>query len=126
MVDTVLGELSVSGTETVPVFNKIDLIENDALFLALKSRFPGSVFVSAQEGTGLRELREAMRTSVMKGQKVLTMEFGPETGDLLREIYRHATILDTRESGDGIRLTFMISAPLAGKFGLDVKNSPSG
>ncbi len=121
VVDTVLGELSVSGTETVPVFNKIDLIENDALFLALKSRFPGSVFVSAHEGTGLRELREAMRTSVMKGQTVLTMEFGPETGDLLREIYRHAIILDTRESCDGIRLTFMISIPLANKFGLDAK-----
>jgi len=126
VVNTVLAELSASETETILVFNKIDLVENSAMIAALQSRFSKSVFVSASAGTGLGELREAMRASVMREQVVLTMEFGQKESDLLREIYRYGIILDTRESGDGIRLTFMIPASLAGKLGLGTKRPSSG
>ena len=42
---------------TVLVFNKTDLVTDEALLYALPIEFPGSVQVSAQTGAGLKELR---------------------------------------------------------------------
>ncbi len=122
VVKNVLGELGSAGTETLIVFNKIDVLENDSLIKALRSRFPAAVFVSAYKGTEIDDLIDAIKATVMRNRFVCTMEFSPNEGQMISEIYRHGTIIETRESGDKVALSFSIPVPIAKKLGLYKKS----
>jgi len=60
-VEAVLQELGVSSTPTVLVFNKVDLVEDDAVLYGLRASYPGSVLTSAVTGQGVDELLERLR-----------------------------------------------------------------
>ena len=118
IVKNVLIELGIYGTDVVMIFNKIDLLHNDSLIKALRARFPSAAFVSAHNGTGIEELKETMLKFVMKNQFMFTMDFSPHDSTLISEIYRHGTVIETKNSGDKINLTFTIPFPIAKKLGL--------
>ena len=67
VVDQVLDELGVNDQPKLLVFNKIDLLEHDAL-LALQERIaalvPSSVFVSTVTDGGLEPLRRALTSAI--------------------------------------------------------------
>ncbi|MCE5252483.1 GTPase HflX [bacterium] len=118
VVMKVLADLGVSETNTIPVFNKIDMLENETLLTGIRARYPTAVCVSSVTLSGIDDLKEAMRASVLRNNLMLTMEFGPGDGPLLSAVYRHATVLETKEAGDRISLTFTIPASLAKKYGI--------
>jgi len=122
VVKNVLCELGSSGTDTMIVFNKIDALQDDSLITALSSRFPSAEFVSAFKGTEIENLIDAIKAAVMRNRFVCTMEFSPNDGKLISEIYRHGTIIETGESGNKVSLTFSIPVPIAKKLGLYAKS----
>ncbi|MFC1608311.1 GTPase HflX [Candidatus Latescibacterota bacterium] len=117
VVQDVLTDLGVAETETVKVFNKMDRCENKALPDALRFSFPDAVFVSAARKTGLDELREVIRSAVMKGYIIHTMVINDETSGMLPDIYRYGTVQKSEEEGDEVRLTFTLPIPIAKKLG---------
>ena len=119
VVNSILADLGVSETETIEVFNKIDLLEDNNISDGLQARYPTSVIISAEHGTGLDILEDAIRASVMKGQLLRTIKFGTGNGRLLGEIYKHGTILKTEGLDDEIVLTFMIPVKYAKKLGIE-------
>ena len=118
VVNNVLADLGASETKTIKVFNKIDLLENSTLSDGLHARYQSAVFISAEHGTGLDVLEDAIRSSAMKGQLLRTMKFGTGKSGLLGEIYKYGTILNTDGLDDEIVLTFLIPLKYAKKLGI--------
>ncbi|MBN1293856.1 MAG: GTPase HflX [Candidatus Latescibacteria bacterium] len=122
VVKTVLSDMGASETDTVMVFNKIDMVKNEALLKAMQSRFSSALFVSAHDGTGIEELKEKLKYFMLRGQLTLTMAFGPHNNKLLSEIYRYGNVIDSKENGDTVNITFNIPVPIAQKLGIPPKN----
>jgi len=100
------------------VFNKIDRLGSPAQPDGIAARYPNTVFVSARDGEGIEELKAAIAQSALRKRVVLTLELGAENAGIISDIYRDATILETRESGDSVTLTVSIPRSLAQKHGL--------
>jgi GTP-binding protein HflX len=60
--DKVLRDLGALSTPTVLVFNKIDLVSDDAVLYGLRASHPGAVLAAAVEGAGVEEIRERIRS----------------------------------------------------------------
>ncbi len=122
VVNRVLSDLGVTGTPRLTVFNKIDRMESEAVVRALRSRFPDAVLLSAHTGLGMDALKQRLREIVLSGWVTITREFGPEDGRLLGEVYRYATILETTDAGNIIRLTFTLPVSVAQRLKMKDKN----
>ena len=60
IVEGVLKEIGADTKPKVMVFNKLDRIFNEEI-VRLRERYPDVLFVSAKEGTGIKELKEYLR-----------------------------------------------------------------
>jgi len=59
-VETVLNEISANDKSKVLVLNKLDRLFNEEK-IRLAEKFPEALFVSAKEGTGIKELKEYLK-----------------------------------------------------------------
>ena len=121
IVDNVLKDLDSSDKQTVLVFNKIDCIEDISFIDSIRARYPSSVFTSAKSGVGIEELKNTIKNIALKGRITISMEFGPEDGNLLKDIYRYGTIIETHGNKDSFILTFNIPESVAKRLGLSEK-----
>ena len=91
VVDQVLDELGVNDRPKLLVFNKIDLLDHDAL-LALQERIgalvPSSIFVSTVAEGGLEPLRRALASAIRQRRPLAEIRMSPSDGKLLAEIHR--------------------------------------
>jgi GTP-binding protein HflX len=102
-VRAVLGELGAgeaAGQRVLEVWNKIDMLPDDAReFLAARARRDGAaVAVSATTGEGIERLTERLAALVDEGP-LLTIALPASDGEGLAWLYRHGRVL-SRESGD--------------------------
>ncbi|MBT4483946.1 MAG: GTPase HflX, partial [Candidatus Latescibacteria bacterium] len=118
VVNNVLIDLGSSETETIMVFNKIDILKNTAELKILEKRYPDAVFLSAKYGNGSEELKASLINKALKDRLKLTMEFGPEDSLKMRDVYRYGTVLETRSNGGTLELTFTMSISQAEKLNL--------
>jgi GTP-binding protein HflX len=118
VVDEVLAELDVAGRETLLVFNKIDLLDHDAL-IALQTRMRDvdapSVFVSALTDGGLEPLRRALSSVVRAKRPLTTISMSPSDGKLIAEIHRQGEVLSQRMEGDRLVFEARVDEALAGR-----------
>ena len=117
VVEEVLDSLESSSIETIIIFNKIDCIKNTAFLEAVKSRYPSSVLISAKKQIGIEDLIISIKEAEQKGKIKITMEFGSRNRNLMRDVYRYGTILETHGDGDSVKLTFTIPVSMARKLG---------
>ena len=122
VVQNVLTELNAAETETVLVFNKIDVLEEKTRVEALKSLHPSAVFVSAADGTGIDGLRKVLSSSLMNGQLMQTVQFSPSDSKLMSDIYRYGTVFETEVLGEKIKMSFTIPYSIAKKLGIQDNN----
>jgi GTP-binding protein HflX len=118
VVNQVLSELEVSGRETLLVFNKIDLLDQESL-IALQTRMRDadapSVFVSALAEGGLEPLRRALSSMIRAKRPMTSISLSPGDGKLIAEIHRQGEVLDQRMEGDRLVIKARIDAVLAGR-----------
>ena len=118
VVNQVLSELEVSGRDTLLVFNKVDLLEHEAL-IALQSKMreaeTPSVFVSALAEGGLEPLRRALSSMIRAKRPMASISLSPADGKLIAEIHRQGEVLDQRMEGDRLVIRARIDAALAGR-----------
>lgn len=62
--ESVLRDLGALSTPTVLVFNKIDLVSDDAVLYGLRVSHPGALLAAANEGTGIEELKDRVRSGL--------------------------------------------------------------
>jgi len=127
VVEEVLDELGVNDRPKLLVFNKIDLLDHDAL-LALQDRIgslvPKSVFVSTVTEGGLEPLRRALTSALRERRPLSEIRISAADGRLLAEIHRSAEVVDQRMDGEELVLEARVDEALAGKLrrgGADVR-----
>jgi len=118
VVEQVLEELGVGERPRLLVFNKIDLLAEEAL-LALQERIgrlvSDAVFVSAMVEGGLEPLRRALSAAVRARRPLAEIWLSPADGKLLAEIHRQGEVLDQRTEGDRLVLRARVDEALAGR-----------
>jgi len=118
VVNQVLSELEVAGRDTLLVFNKVDLLEHEAL-IALQSKMrdagTASVFVSALAEGGLEPLRRALSSMIRAKRPMASISLSPADGKLIAEIHRQGEVIDQRMEGDRLVIKARIDAALAGR-----------
>jgi GTP-binding protein HflX len=116
-VRKVLTEISGDTGAELPrellVINKIDAA--DPVVLAqLRAALPGAVFVSAQSGEGIENLRERM-TELLTADDVTVTAVVPYTrGELLSRIHVEGAALETEHLDAGTRVVARVPRALAG------------
>jgi hypothetical protein len=88
------------------VFNKIDLLQEDAL-LALKALYPDAWFVSSKTKQNIDELVQAIISSLKKlrGEKTMVVPYGQE--QTLTRLYKNGQIIARADKDDGIHITYV-------------------
>ncbi len=128
VVSQVLDELEVSDRPTLLVFNKIDLLDHDAL-LALQERIgalsPSSIFVSSVTEGGLEPLRRALASSIRSRRPLTRILMSPSDGRMLAEIHRTGEVIEQRMEGERLLVEARVDDVLAARLrrsGADVSN----
>ena len=103
-VDEVLKELDAFERPTLMVFNKVDLLENEEYTQLFRNKYPDSLAISAQNGTGLEALKDllAERFSTQDVEVSLTLSY--QDGKALDYLYKHGEVFDTDYQGESIRV----------------------
>jgi len=118
VVDQVLDQLGVKDIPKVLVFNKIDLLEHEAL-LALQDRIgalvPSSVFISSIADGGLEPLRRTLSASIRTRRPLRNIFLSPSDGKLLAEIHREGEVLGQRMEGERLLVEARVDEALAGR-----------
>ncbi len=118
VVEQVLDELDVNDRPALLVFNKIDLLDEQAL-LALQERIanlvPAAVFVSTVTDGGLEPLRRALLSAARTRTPLSEIRMSPADGRLLAEIHRGAQVVEQRMDGEQLVLEARLDDALAGR-----------
>ncbi|MDB4885343.1 MAG: GTP-binding protein HflX [Gemmatimonadetes bacterium] len=118
VVDQVLMDLELHEQPVLLVFNKIDLLPEDAL-LAMQERVtalvPNAVFVSSTSDDGLDPLRRALRHAMRARRPVAEVWLRSGDGRLLAEIHAQGEVLDTRQEGEQIVIRARLPERLRGR-----------
>jgi len=91
-VRQVLEEIKAADVPSLLVYNKIDLLPPEELEL-LKQERTSRLMVSATQGTGLRELLEAVEQRVALSRSMVTLRVPVARGDIVAGLHRRGRIL---------------------------------
>ena len=93
VVRETLGELGVADKPLLPVFNKVDRLEEPELLNALRSRFPEAAFVSALRGIGLGDLKERLLEVIERDFVERTAYVPVAEAKTIARIHREAEVM---------------------------------
>jgi GTP-binding protein HflX len=105
----VLGELDVADRPTMLVFNKNDLLDDRARREYLMGTYPDAVWLSAETGEGLEDLRWAIYNHLEGDRLTLVVQIPQREGKLLSELYRIGEILHTDYKGNDVLMEVKLS-----------------
>lgn len=110
----------------VEVYNKIDLLDEDARsalrFEASERAFPG-VLISAVTGEGLDDLAAEVARRIARTKVDISASIDPANGAAIAWLYRHGEVLDRSDSETAIDLTVRMSPADAGRWEKEVTRS---
>ena len=127
VVDQVLLDLGLHEQPVLLVFNKTDLLSEEAL-LALQERVtalvPNAIFVSCATPEGLDPLRRALRHAMRARRPVAEVWLTASDGRLLAEIHAQGEVLDQRQEEEHTVVRARLPEKLRGRLqqaGADVR-----
>lgn len=110
----------------VEVYNKIDLLDEDARsslrFEASQRAFPG-VLISAVTGEGLDDLAAEVARRIARTKVDITASIDPANGAVIAWLYRHGEVLNRNDSETAIDLTVRMSPADAGRWEKEINRS---
>ena len=103
-VDEVLKELGAFERPTLMLFNKIDLLQEEGHIQLFRSKYPDSLAISAEEGTGLEALKELLAERFSTQDVDMSLALSYQDGKALDYLYKHGEVFDTDYQGESIRV----------------------
>ena len=113
-VRTVLAEIGASDLPELLVLNKADLAQDDTV-LALRSRYPRAVIVSARTGEGIDELRSAVEQELPQPEHRVDVVVPYQRGDLVDRVHKAGVIETLEHLAEGTRIVARVLPDLAGE-----------
>lgn len=118
VVESVLKELGLHERPVLLVFNKVDLLDENAL-LELQERMTSedqeAVFVSTVSEHGTDPLRRALQAAMRVRRPLAEIHLSPADGKLLAEIHEYGEVLEQRTVGERLVLRARVGERLAGR-----------
>jgi GTPase len=118
VVDQVLLDLGLNEQPVLLVFNKTDLLSEEAL-LHLQERVtalvPSAIFVNTTSDEALDPLRRALRHAVRAMRPVAEVWMSTGDGRMLAEIHAQGEVLDQRTEGDQLVIRARLPERLRGR-----------
>jgi len=118
VVDQVLLDLGLHEQPILLVFNKTDLLDEEAL-LHLQERVlalvPNAIFVNTTSDEALDPLRRALRHAVRARRPVAEVRMSTSDGRMLAEIHAHGEVLDQRTEGEELVVRARLPEKLRGR-----------
>jgi GTP-binding protein HflX len=109
-VNDVLGQIGAQSIPRLIVYNKIDILDRDALD-ALRFKNPGAVFISAKESIGLDELIGTISDIASSRDKTIRIMIPYSEASLVKKCHEMGDVISEEYSNEGIDLT--LTAPPA-------------
>ena len=103
-VDEVLKELGAFERPTLMLFNKIDLLAEEGHIQLFRSKYPDSLAISAEEGTGLQALKDLLAERFSTQDVDVSLVLAYQDGKALDYLYKHGEVFDTDYQGESIRV----------------------
>ncbi|NNG16733.1 MAG: GTPase HflX [Gemmatimonadales bacterium] len=101
VVEQVLADLDLQDLPVIPVFNKVDRLEDDqALLPRVRALFPEGVFATAMRTDGVVEVKAALRRLMDAARQTVRIRVPVEDGAKLAAVYRHGEVV-SRAQGNG-------------------------
>nr|MDQ6940523.1 GTPase HflX [Verrucomicrobiota bacterium] len=117
-VNSVLKELDAFGKQTLLVFNKIDAAPNGDFVSSYRTRFPGSVAISARTGEGVGSLVHALQQQVSSWGLNLRFRVPLTEASLIAEVHRVGHVLELRYEGEAAVIAAHVPPHLEQKLSL--------
>jgi GTP-binding protein HflX len=119
VVDGVLTELDLHERPQLLVFNKIDLLDHDAL-IALQQQVAtegdrDAVFVTTVSPQGTDPLRRALQAAMRVKRPLAEIHLSSSDGKLLAEIHQYGEVLEQRTDGEQLVLRARVGERLEGR-----------
>jgi GTPase len=114
-VDDVLAESGVGERPRLLALNKVDLLDDERR-RELSFRFPRAVQVSAADGGGLAELREAIEGRFLASLRPMELLVPYDEGTSLSALHDVAGELEREDTAEGVRIRARVPAAVASRF----------
>ena len=113
-VDDVLGQIEAEGVPMLVVYNKIDLLDDEAK-QSLRSRRPDALLVSAQTGEGIDELLRAIARAASAQDETMQVLVPYSEGLLIRSCHEQGHLVSSDYREQGVSLTVIAPPVLAAR-----------
>lgn len=97
VTENVLGQLGVEKKEMIVVYNKIDLLEDELI----RSHDETYIYVSANVGTGMENLKKEIETQLFKDDIITTMHIPFSKGEILGQLCDNGRLILTSYDENG-------------------------
>jgi GTPase len=114
-VDSVLEEIGAGAKPRLLVYNKVDLLDDDAIRALLVGE-RDAITISAATGEGLDELRDRIETAFAETLEPVELLVPYSAGGRLSELHRIAGDLDREDRPEGVLVKARIPAALSHRF----------
>lgn len=111
-VEDILAQIGASDIRRVLVFNKCDLLDEEALS-GLRAQNPSAVFVSAEKGTGLPGLLHRIASEASAGDVTLTALVPYEKGMLVKMVHERCQVIREQYQENGLLVTLKAGERMA-------------
>ncbi len=108
-VRDVFGDLGARDIPEIVVFNKSDLIDDNAR-LVLRGIEPRSVFASARTGEGIDELLSQISELIPRPDIRMELVVPYDRGDIVSSLHERGTVISTSYEEDGTHVTALVTA----------------
>ncbi|MFQ5865397.1 MAG: GTPase HflX [bacterium] len=109
VVKDVLRQLQISNKPTLFVFNKVDKLENRAVFSRLKNEYQPSVFVSATKGLFLEDLKNEILRMSREAVTNVTLTININYSWIVSKIYELAEVLEVKYNDKDVKIKLLAS-----------------
>jgi GTP-binding protein HflX len=105
VVERVLAELGLADRPVLPVFNKMDLVSDQAGFASrVRELYPGALTVSTMRTSGLAPLKATLREKERAGRPTVRVRLPLSDGARLAALYREGEVLSREEVSGGLEV----------------------
>ncbi|HEX7100993.1 MAG TPA: GTPase HflX [Acidimicrobiia bacterium] len=102
-VREVLAEIDAHEIPELLVFNKIDIADEVAV-RRLRELYPDALFISAQEGDGIAELRTVLADALTQQTTLVHLQIPYDRGDVVASAYRLGEVIAVKHEEEGTLL----------------------
>lgn len=111
-VNDILGQIEAGGIRRVLVFNKCDLLDDEALG-ELRAHNSDAEIVSAEQGTGLAGLMHRIASEASAGDVTLTALVPYEKGMLVKMVHERCQVIREQYQDNGLLVTLKAGERMA-------------